>query len=358
MSGPIPRISLGEDGYSISRLIVGGWQLSAGHRDEAIDERTLFTGLATIARSGWTTFDCADIYTGVEELFGRFRAAHAGALRGDGTELQFHTKCVPDADRLGSLRKSDVEATVDRSLARLGVERLDLVQFHWWNYRVPGYVEAAQWLNDLRQAGKIRHLGATNFDTSRIREMRDAGVPLVTQQVQYSLLDRRPEAQLVPLAREMGMGLLAYGALAGGLLGGRYLGVPAPREPFSNRSLAKYRLIVEEAGGWARLQRLLAKLDDAARLLGCSPAELAMRWVLDRPGVAAIMVGTFHARHLDSCLRSLDPALSLTAASVGELIDEALEGLDPLRGDVFDLERDLDGPHARLMKTNLSRPQA
>ncbi|MEM9800288.1 MAG: aldo/keto reductase, partial [Planctomycetota bacterium] len=159
------RLPLGDDGYTTARLIVGGWQLSAGHREDAVDEAELFAGLASAARAGWTTFDCADIYTGVEELFGRFRAAHAADLRADGIELGFHTKYVPDLDALGSLDRAAVVAVIDRSLPRLGVARLDLVQFSWWDYAVPGYVEVAQWLTELRDAGKIRHVGATNFDT-------------------------------------------------------------------------------------------------------------------------------------------------------------------------------------------------
>lgn len=354
MERRVPTVALGGDGYEISALVVGGWQLSRGHRRAAVDEASLFHDLARMARAGWTTFDCADIYTGVEDLFGRFRAAHAESLRRDGVELRFHTKYVPDRDELATLTRESVERVVDRSLKRLRVERLDLVQFAWWDYGVPGYVEAARWLDELRAAGKIRHVGATNFDVPRLREMLDAGVPLVSNQVQYSLFDRRPEHGLVSFARERGLGLLCYGVLAGGFLGAGYLGQPAPAEPLANRSLVKYRLIVDEAGGWERLQELLRTLDVIARRHGCAPSSVALRWTLDRPGVAAAMVGTFHGRHMEANLDAL--SLSLTDQDQTEL-DAALRKLADLEGDVFDLERVPDGPHSRIMWKNLSREE-
>ena len=354
MERRVPSVALGDDGYRISSLIVGGWQLSRGHRQTPVDEDALFRDLARMARAGWTTFDCADIYTGVEDLFGRFQEAHAESLREDGIELQFHTKYVPDREDLATLTRDSVQRVIDRSLERLRVERLDLVQLSWWDYDVPGYVETAHWLGGLREAGKIRHVGATNFDVPRMKEMLAAGVPLVSNQVQYSLLDRRPEHELVSLAQEEGLGLLCYGVLAGGFLGARHLGHPPPTEPFSNRSLVKYRLIVDEAGGWGRYQGLLQTLDVIARRHRRTPSAVALRWILDRPAVAAAMLGTFHGGHLESNLDAL--SLRLTDQDRADL--EAATGrLSDLQGDVFGLERVLEGPHSRIMWRNLSKEQ-
>lgn len=347
----MPRVALGDDGYTIASLIVGGWQLSRGHRVQALDEGALFRDLLAMVRAGWTTFDCADIYTGVEELLGRFRAAHAGALREDGVELQVHTKYVPDADQLANLRRRDVQAVVDRSLARLGVERLDLVQFSWWDYGVPGYVEAAGWLDELRRAGKIRHLGATNFDAVRMGEMLDAGVPLITSQVQYSPLDRRAAGAMTRLARERGLHLLCYGALAGGFLSERYLGAPAPGEPLANRSLLKYRLVIDEAGGWRAYQGLLEALRAVAERHGCTVPAVSLRWLLDRPRVGGVMVGTFHGKH--RAANQVAATLRLDVADHARL-DGALERLRPLPGDVWDLEREPGGAHSRIMWKSLS----
>ncbi len=353
---PLPRVPIGDDGYTISALVVGGWQLSRGHRATQVDEGALFADLERMVRAGWTSFDCADIYTGVEQLLGRFRASRGADLARDGIELQLHTKFVPDQEALARLTRAKVEAVIDRSLARLGVERLDLVQFAWWDYSVAGYVEVAGWLDELRARGKIRHLGATNFDTGHMAEMLDAGVPLVTHQVQYSLLDRRPEHGARPgmldLARERGFQLLCYGALAGGLLSARYLGAPAPAEPLANRSLVKYRLVVDEAGGWGQLQQLLRALDSVAQRHGVTPSAVALRWLLERPAVAAAMVGTFHAEHAADNRAAFGLSLGAEDRAV---LDAATARLTPLPGDVWDLERAPGGPHARIMWKNLSR---
>lgn len=345
----VPRIPLGDDGYTISRLLVGGWQLSEGHRPgSSLDEARLMADLERMVAAGFTTFDCADIYTGVEELFGRFAAR-------SGTPLQIHTKYVPDADALATLRPEDVERTIDRSLQRLQVERLDLVQFSWWDYAVPGYVEAAQTLAALQQKGKIRHLGATNFDWPRMAEMLDAGVPLVSNQVQYSLLDRRPEGadcSHADQAHARGLKLLCYGTLAGGFLSEKYLDRAAPEPPFANRSLAKYRLIVDEYGGWDLYLDLLRRLQEIATRHRVSVPAVALRWTLDRPGVAGAIVGTYHGGHLDQNLAActlqleredLDALAAITARSEGPT------------GDCFGLERDPDGPHAQLFWKNLGQ---
>jgi aryl-alcohol dehydrogenase-like predicted oxidoreductase len=148
---------------------------------------------------------------------------------------------VPDYDELASLTKAKVEAIIDRSLERLQQERLDMVQFHWWNYEVPGWVEAAQWLRELQQAGKIELLSLTNFNSEKTAEIASAGVPLTTTQVQYSLLDPRPEKALTGVCTDHGMQMLCYGSLAGGFLSERWLG-RSDADSQENRSLIKYRL--------------------------------------------------------------------------------------------------------------------
>src|SRR5215470_1999659 len=247
-------------GFVVSRIAKGNWQLAERHgpayaRQAAIDDMRRFV------EAGSTLFDCADHYVGVEQLIGEFRRRHPDHARC----LRVSTKLVPDLASLPSLRRRDVEQIVDTSLARLGQERLDLVQFHWWDYRVPGYVEAMHWLDDLRRAGKLELIGTTNFDTARLSEVVAGGVPVATNQLQYSVLDRRPEHGLAAFCAAHGIALLCYGTLAGGFISERWLGAPEPRPPFANRSLVKYRLIVDDFGGWPRFQALLAVLDTVAK---------------------------------------------------------------------------------------------
>jgi aryl-alcohol dehydrogenase-like predicted oxidoreductase len=336
--------------HTISRVIKGGWQLGGGHgavkREQALDDMRAYV------EAGITTFDCADIYTGVEELIGEFLRRHRGAMsNGTLPEVQVHTKYVPDLATLPTLERRDVEAVIDRSLLRLGVERLDLVQFHWWDYDIAGYVDAAWHLETLRRAGKIKHIGVTNFGVSRLEEILAAGVPLVAHQVQYSVLDRRPERGMVELCERRGIALLCYGTLAGGFLSERYLGISEPTPPFENRSLVKYKLIIDDFGGWGLFQQLLAALASIAGRHNASIASVACRYVLQKRCVAAAIVGARHTRHLPDTLRTFSFALDRTDLEGIERITCQAQGPE---GDVYTVEREKGGRHAAIMKYNLS----
>jgi aryl-alcohol dehydrogenase-like predicted oxidoreductase len=345
----LPRIDLAP-GYSISRVLKGGWQLAGGHGP--VDRQAAIDDMTTFVEAGVTTFDCADIYTGVEELIGEFlrqRRARRGAAAL--APVQVHTKCVPDLDALPTLAPADLERIVDRSLSRIGVERIDLVQFHWWDYQVPGWVEAARTLDALRQAGKIRHLGLTNFDSTRLYDIVSAGVPVVSHQVQYSVLDLRPAGVMTALCESKGIGLLAYGALAGGFLSERWLGQAEPAE-IVNRSLVKYRLIIEEFGGWAHFQQLLAVLDDIARRRSTTIGAVAIAWVLAQPAVAAVIVGARHARHLGETTAATRLVLDADDRARIAAVHAAAPGP---AGEVYGLEREAGGRHAAIMRYNLNK---
>lgn len=334
-------------GYTISRLLRGGWQLAGGHGE--VERARAIADMRAFLDAGVTTFDCADIYTGVEALIGDFRATLTPAER---ARLQVHTKFVPDLSALATLRFADVEAIINRSLQRLRTDTLDLVQFHWWDYAIPGLVDAAGHLKRLRDAGKIRHLGGTNFDTPHTQAMLDAGVPLVSMQVQYSLLDRRVAGPLAALCARTGMTLLCYGTVAGGFLSSRWLGKPDPAEPLANRSLVKYRLIIEEFGGWDAFQALLRLLDGIARKHGVSITAVATRWVLDQPHVAGAIVGARYAEHLPDNLAVFRFVLD---AADRAAIAALLASHPGPQGDFYALERDRHGPHGRIMKYELNR---
>jgi aryl-alcohol dehydrogenase-like predicted oxidoreductase len=349
MTTTVPRVELAP-GYAISRLIKGGWQLAAGHGAE-VDAAAAYADMDRFAAAGITTFDCADIYTGVESLIG---AWHAERPRGS-VSVQVHTKYVPDRDRLPAHSRADVSRAVDRSLSRLGVERLDLVQLHWWDYDVPGYIEAAIWLDQMRRAGKVRHVGVTNFDRQRLAEIFAAGVPIVSHQVQYSVLDRRPAGAMSQLCAGHHIGLLCYGALAGGFLSSRYLNCAAPAPPLENRSLVKYRLIIDEFGGWGRFQQLLATLQTIARRRQVGIGAVALRWVLDQPGVSGVIVGARHAHHLTSTIAACGLRLDDDDRAVIARAQALAQG--PI-GDVYELERVKGGRHASIMRDTLNRESA
>ncbi|WP_395676736.1 aldo/keto reductase [Inquilinus sp.] len=347
------RIRLAPD-YEISRVIRGGWQMSSGHGTVRSDDPV--ADLVAFADAGITTFDCADIYTGVEEMIGSFRR-HYGDLRGEEAlgRIKVHTKYVPDLDILPRIQKADVERVIDQSLRRLGLERLDLVQFHWWDYAAPRWREAALWLEELRHAGKIHKVSGTNFDTDHMLEIVQSGVTLTTMQVQYSLLDRRPERRMAKAAADHGVSFLCYGTVAGGFLGDRWLGVAEPADALENRSLVKYKLIIDDLGGWDLFQALLQALRQVADRHGSDIATVASAAMLSRPGVAAVIVGARNRDHLSANLAISDIALS---AADHALIGGALAGARELEGDVYTLERDRHGRHGAVMKYNLNKGAA
>ena len=240
--------------------------------------------------AGFTTWDLADHYGPAEDFIGEFRRRLA-VERGEAalSQVQAFTKWVP---RQGPMTRQIVENNVDISLRRMGVERLDLLQFHWWEYRDKRYLDALQQLATLRDEGKIHRVALTNFDTERLREIADHGIRVVSNQVQYSLIDRRPEVQMSQVCEEQRVWLLPYGVLCGGLLSDHYLGQPEPRSAELNTaSLRKYKQMVDAWGGWQLFQRLLAELKTVADKHGVSIANVAERYILDKPAVAGVIIG-------------------------------------------------------------------
>lgn len=346
----LPTIDL-VPGYGIPRIVRGAWQLSAGH--SGADVSSAVDDFVAAADAGFVAIDCADHYVGVEELVGAFRARF-GALRGAEalSRVKIHTKYVPDLDTLATVSKADARAIITRSLKRLGQERLDLVQFHWWDYAVPRFVEVAGYLADFRREGLIDLVGGTNFGVGEVAAMIAGGVPIRAMQVQYSLLDRRPAGAMTALAREHDFSFLCYGALAGGFLSERWHGAPAPEEPFENRSLVKYRLIIEEFGGWAAFQSLLDALAGIGRRHGVGIGAVAIAWTLSRPAVAAAIVGARNGAHLSATAAAA--GLELTPVDFAD-IDAVLSRHPGPQGDVYALERDRTGRHGRIMRYNLNK---
>jgi aryl-alcohol dehydrogenase-like predicted oxidoreductase len=342
---PIPRTRLAPS-YEISRVIKGGWQLAGDHGH--IDPDVANRDMAAFVEAGITTFDCADIYTGVEAMIGSFRVRNPGL----GAQTRVHTKFVPDLAELDRVDTEYVERIVDRSLRRLQTERLDLVQFHWWDYAVPRYVEAAMALERLAVKGKIAHIGVTNFDVPRLMELLDAGVPVVAHQLQYSLLDARALNGMVQACKARGIGLLCYGTVAGGFLSDRWLARPEPGRGFRNRSLTKYKLIIDDFGGWELFQELLRTLRDIANKHSCDIATVASRAMLQRDAVAAVIVGATNASHLPSNTRI--GAVELDSADLAKIAAVTQRHAGP-EGDVFTLERDRQGRHGRIMKYDLNK---
>lgn len=345
----IDRIQLTPD-YSISSIIKGGWHLAGGHG--TIQEQQAIEDMKAFVEAGITTFDCADIYTGVEILIGKFLKKYKDAFAaGDLSPIQIHTKYVPDYNALATLSKANTVSVIDRSLQRLGVERLDLVQFAWWDYQFPRYVETAVHLKELQQAGKIKHIGVTNFDGAHLKEILDAGVSVLTNQVQYSVLDQRVEGCSNALMATNGIKYLCYGVVAGGFISDRYLNAADPAQPLENRSLTKYRLIIEEFGGYAAFQNALKTLRQIGDKYKVGIAEVATKYILQKEHVAGAIIGARNLNHLHKYQQI--SAFDLDGNDL-EMIQSIIDNSAGPNGPFYELERDKTGKHGRIMKYNLN----
>ncbi len=290
MTDPVPeRFRLAPD-LEISRVVTGLWQVADMERDgRELDREAASSALLAYARACFDSFDMADHYGSAELIAGRFLArVRDGEAAGPNRPTVFTKWCpVP-----GPMDPDTVRAGVALSLDRLGVETVDLMQLHWWTFEHTAYLDAAKGLARLKDEGRIRQIGVTNMDTDHLNVLVKHGIPVVSNQVSFSLLDRRAAEAMSDFCLSNGVRLLAYGTLGGGLLSERWHGRPEPGAgDIADWSKMKYRRFVEAAGGWAVLQRLLAALDRVARRHGVSIANVATRWVLDHPAVAAVIVG-------------------------------------------------------------------
>jgi aryl-alcohol dehydrogenase-like predicted oxidoreductase/enamine deaminase RidA (YjgF/YER057c/UK114 family) len=276
-----PRIALAS-GLEVPRMLIGLWQVADMERDRApLDADAAGKALGEYADAGFDTFDMADHYGSAELLVGRY-LARAG--RGHATAF---TKWCPLP---GPMTPKVVAEGVQQRLDRLGLARIALLQFHWWQYRHPAYLDAMLELDRQRREGRIGHLGVTNFDTDHLRLLVKHGIPIVSNQVSFSLLDRRPAGRMTDLCRETGVKLLAYGVLAGGFLSDRWVDRPEPTS-IPDWSKSKYKRFIHTVGGWDVVQRVLAAAKAVAAKHGVSVANVATRWVLEQGAVGAVIIG-------------------------------------------------------------------
>jgi len=283
----LPSYKLGPD-LEICRILNGMWQVAGGHG--YIDHENAVEDMMKYHDAGLISWDLADIYGPAEDLIGEFRR-RVLELRGNCEleKVQALTKWVPRPEKI---IPSAVSENIKRSLNRMNCGAIDLLQFHWWDYNVPYYMDALKYLADLRDKGIIKNIGLTNFDTERLQVMMDADLPIVSNQIQFSIIDRRPEVKMIPFCHKHNISLLDYGSLCGGLMSDRYVEREKPSAgELDTLSLRKYYKMIEAWGGWNLFQELLAILKDIAQKHRVSIANVATRYILDSPAVAGVIIG-------------------------------------------------------------------
>jgi len=264
------------------------WQVSGAHGK--IEPQAAIQTMFKYLDAGFTTWDLADHYGPAEDFIGEFRHQLI-ATRGEQalSNLQAFTKWVP---RPGKMTRQIVESNINISLKRMDVEALDLMQFHWWDYQDKNYLDALKYMAELQDEGKIKHLALTNFDTEHLHIITDAGIRIVSNQVQFSIVDRRPEVSMMQFCQEHDIKLFTYGTICGGLLSEKYLNKPEPWVfDLNTASLRKYKNMIDRWGGWKLFQELLSTLKQIADKYGVSISNVAVRYILDKPAVGGVIVG-------------------------------------------------------------------
>ncbi|KAM7528091.1 hypothetical protein LguiB_031501 [Lonicera macranthoides] len=281
----------GNDSLEICRVLNGMWQTSGGwgkiDRDDAVE------AMLRYADAGLSTFDMADHYGPAEDLYGIFinqvRRERPPELL---ENIRGLTKWVPPPVKMTSKYVRDC---INVSRKRMDVPALDMLQFHWWDYSNSGYLDALKHLTDLKEEGKIKTVALTNFDTERLQIILENEIPVVSNQVQHSLVDMRPQQKMAELCQLTGVKLITYGTVMGGLLSEKFLdtnlNIPFAGPPLNTPSLQKYKRMVDAWGGWSLFQTLLQTLKKVSSKHGVSIATVAVRYILDQPGVAGSMVG-------------------------------------------------------------------
>ncbi len=322
---PLERIRLAKD-FEICRILNGMWQVSGTHGQ--IDLPSAISDMIEYHKAGLTTWDLADIYGPAESLIGEFRKKVNG--------FESLTKFVPNP---GPMSHSIVSHHIEQSLQKMNTDCIDLLQFHWWDYSNLSYLDAMNHLSKLQEERKIKHLGLTNFDTERIKIMLEQGFKIVSNQVQYSVLDQRPDKLMVPFFAKHGIKILSYGTLLGGFFSEKYLGADEPhRGELVTASLQKYKNMIDAWGGWQLFQELLSVLDIVAEKHHSSIANVATKFVLDKPEVAGVIIGARLGitNHREDNARVFDVKLDSDDLSLIDTVTRKSNDLFEIIGDCGD----------------------
>jgi aryl-alcohol dehydrogenase-like predicted oxidoreductase len=318
------RTTLGRSGLAVSRIAFGTWQL--GGDWGGFDERDAAEAIQHARRIGINFFDTAHAYGfgESERLLGRALRAE---LRSNRDELVIATKGGLRLDPAGGpMRDASPEWIrdgADASLEALGVERIDLYQLHWPDPKVP-LAETAGALAELKEAGKVAHVGVSNFDAEQLEEFSRA-LPVETLQPPYHLFRRDVEDEVLPYCAENDIGVLVYGPLAHGLLTGA---IDADTKFGDDDWRSKSDLFQGEK--LRRNVEVVQRLDEVASRRGCKLSQLAVAWTLANPAVHVAIVGTRNPRHIEEALAAAEIELTRDElAEIDRIMEDAVEARGP-----------------------------
>ena len=324
-------VQFGSSGLRVSRLALG--MGLRGQADEADAERLIQVAF----ERGINLFDCANVYGLMDDraFAGRSEQILGRALGHHRDEVVITSKVAAPVgagpnDRGAS--RYHILREVERSLARLGTDRIDVYLLHNFDSATP-LDEQFRALDDLVHQGKVRYVGICNYQAWQVCralwvQERLGASPLITVQNPYSLLNRGLEHEMFPLVRSLGVGIMAYGPLATGLLSGTYRADTPPPENTLWGSRRRGQFAQTLAG---RASEVLAAVQSVAAWTGASAAQVALRWVLAHPEITVAISGADTDAQLEQNLGALDAVLSKEEL---QTLDDVSAGLSMM----------LDGP--------------
>ncbi|MBD1923519.1 aldo/keto reductase [Microcoleus sp. FACHB-831] len=303
-------------------LIIGCWQLD-DRSWKSISETEIARAIDIYQALGINTFDTADIYGRSESMLGRLLK---------GSDATIFTKAV----FFGNIpTPTQIRSKIENSLRNLQRDALDCVQVHWHNPQLD-FASTFATLKDFMQEGKIRRLGVTNFNTPML-EKAVQYAPISTNQIQYSLIDRRVENSMQALCLKHNIALLPYGPLAGGFLSEKFWKVASPPSESSHARGFYYNSMLRAHGGWQPVQNMLEALAEVAQKYDKTISQIALNWVKQQPGVAAVISGlTLNRQQIQKNVEAL--SLSLDEADL-QLLSDRSASLFKQAGDIYSYER-------------------
>lgn len=300
-------VNLGRTGLRVSRICLG--MMSFGKhesREWALDEQAAEPIVRRAVEGGVIFFDTADVYNGgqSEVITGRLLRKLFGMREEYVVATKVHGRTMPGENGRGLSRKH-IMASIDASLERLGMDYVDLYQIHRWDPLTP-IEETMEALHDVVKAGKARYLGASSMYAWQFAKAQSAAkTRFVSMQNHYNLVYREEEREMIPQCIDQGVAVLPWSPLARGLLAGNRtragerLTVRARTDPFAD-GLYKPEVDFD----------VVDRLRDVAAARDAPSAQVALAWLLHKPGVTAPIVGATRPEHVDDALAAVDLALS------------------------------------------------
>jgi aryl-alcohol dehydrogenase-like predicted oxidoreductase len=311
--------NLGHSGLKVSPLCLGA--MNFGNSAFGCDEETSINIIHAYLDAGHNFIDTANVYsdTKSEVIVGK-------AVKGRRDNVVIATKAAsplgPGPFEGGTSRKAVMNAVED-SLRRLDTDYIDLYQMHRYDFEVP-VEETMSTLNDLVRAGKVRHIGVSNWAASHIMDAvrvteANGWEPIISLQPQYSILTRDIEVEIVPVCQQFGIGVIPWSPLGGGMLTGKYKRDEEPSEDTrfgapDSRTQAMWRPYALRERNFAIVDVVLKEAEKA----GVPPIELSLAWLLQRPQVVAPIIGPKNIKQLEENLKALDVQLSPETVSAVE----------------------------------------